>query len=51
MREAARLELVRLAEAGELRVTVERTYPLTDAAAALRDSKAGGTRGKLIVVP
>lgn len=51
LRNAARLELARLAEAGELSVTVAKTYPLADAADALRDSQAAGTRGKLIVVP
>jgi NADPH:quinone reductase len=51
LRNAARLELAKLADAGKVAVTVAKTYPLADAADALRDSQAGGTRGKLIVVP
>lgn len=51
LRNAARLELAELAESGKLKVTVAKTYPLADAADALRDIQAAGTRGKLIVAP
>jgi NADPH2:quinone reductase len=51
LRSAARLELAELAGAGRLKVTVARAYPLADAAEAMRDSQAAGTRGKLILVP
>jgi len=51
IRAAARMELVRRAEAGTLTVLVARTYPLTEAAAAHRDLAGGHTHGKIILVP
>jgi NADPH:quinone reductase-like Zn-dependent oxidoreductase len=51
IRAAARLELVRRAEAGELRVLVAATYPLAEAAAAHRALATGHTHGKIVLVP
>ncbi len=51
LRNAARLDLAELAGSGKLKVTVAKTYPLADAADALRDSQAAGTRGQMILVP
>jgi NADPH:quinone reductase len=51
IRSAARLELVRLAEDGKLRVVVAAVYPLAEAAAALRALAAGHTHGKIVLVP
>jgi NADPH:quinone reductase len=51
IRSAARLELVRLADEGKLRVVVAATYPLADAAAAHRSLATGHTHGKIILVP
>jgi NADPH:quinone reductase-like Zn-dependent oxidoreductase len=42
-------ELAALAERGELRVEVAQTFPLEEAAAAQELSKAGRTRGKLVL--
>jgi NADPH2:quinone reductase len=50
IRAAARLELTDLAEAGRLRVLAT-PYPLADVARAHRDSMAGHTLGKLVLVP
>jgi NADPH:quinone reductase-like Zn-dependent oxidoreductase len=47
---AALAETVRLLAAGALRIPVDRTYPLADAAAAHHDSKNGHTRGRRVVV-
>lgn len=41
--------LMRQVAAGTLRVVVERTYPLSDAALALSHSRAGHVRGKLVI--
>jgi NADPH:quinone reductase-like Zn-dependent oxidoreductase len=41
--------LAGLAEAGELRVHVERTFPLEDAARAHELGEAGRTQGKLVL--
>jgi NADPH:quinone reductase-like Zn-dependent oxidoreductase len=43
--------LAELCEAGKISPIVGDTYPLTDAASAIRDLEAGHARGKLIVVP
>ncbi|MFI6349045.1 NADP-dependent oxidoreductase [Streptomyces sp. NPDC050560] len=43
-------EAVRLIEEGRLRIPVEKTYPLAEAAAAHADSKAGHTRGRRVMV-
>ena len=51
IRDAARLELARLAEAGKLRVVVAATYPLAEVAAAHRALATGHTRGKIVLVP
>jgi NADPH2:quinone reductase len=51
VRAAARLELVRLAETGDLRVLVAGTYPLTEVAAAHRALATGHTHGKIVLVP
>ena len=40
-----------LAGEGTLRVEIAKTYPLTETAAARAASRAGHTRGKLVVVP
>jgi NADPH:quinone reductase-like Zn-dependent oxidoreductase len=39
-----------LIEDGKLKPVIERTYPLEDAAAGLRDIEAGHARGKVIIV-
>jgi len=51
VRAAARLELVRQAEAGRLKVQVAGTYPLAEAAAAHRALSSGHTHGKIVLVP
>ncbi len=51
IRAAARLELVRLAEAGQLHVRVAATYPLREAANALRELSSGHTHGKIVLIP
>jgi NADPH:quinone reductase len=51
VRNAARLELVRRAEAGTLSVLVAGTYPLAEAADALRRLAGGHTHGKIILIP
>jgi len=51
LRMAARPELARLAGAGELRVLVAATYPLTDAADAHRQIATGHTTGKIVLLP
>ena len=51
IRDAARLELVRLAQDGALRVIVTKTVPLTDAAAAHREIMNGHTNGKIALIP
>jgi NADPH2:quinone reductase len=51
VREAARLELVRRAEAGTLSVLVAGTYRLAQAADALRRLAGGHTHGKIILIP
>jgi NADPH2:quinone reductase len=51
VRDAARLELVEHVSAGRLRVIVDRTYPLADAAAAHQALAARSGRGKLVLVP
>jgi NADPH:quinone reductase-like Zn-dependent oxidoreductase len=51
IRSAARLELARLAEDGQLRVVVAATYPLAEAAAAHRALATGHAHGKIVLVP
>ena len=51
VRDAARLELVDLVEAGKLTVTVAATYPLDQARAAHEASASGRTPGKIALLP
>jgi NADPH:quinone reductase len=51
IRDAARLELARLAQDGALRVFVSRTFPLADAAAAHRAIMTGHAAGKIALIP
>ncbi|MEV1045768.1 NADP-dependent oxidoreductase [Streptomyces sp. NPDC049916] len=51
IRRAARLQLTEAAGAGRLKVIVEESYPLREAAAAHRRSMAGRTTGKIVLVP
>lgn len=51
IRDAARLELVRLTEAGALTVHVQQVFPLAEAAAAHRLLMDGHGAGKVIMVP
>jgi NADPH:quinone reductase-like Zn-dependent oxidoreductase len=51
VRAAARLELVRLAEAGDLRVLVAGAYALAEVASAHRALATGHTHGKIVLVP
>ncbi|WP_428966786.1 NADP-dependent oxidoreductase [Micromonospora fluostatini] len=44
-------DLVRLVDAGSVRVDVSATRPLADLAAVHRDAEAGRTRGKVVLVP
>ncbi len=50
-RDAARLELVKLAQNGTLRIFVTRTFPLGDAAEAHRAIMTGHTTGKMVLIP
>ena len=49
IRAAARLELVRQAEVGKLRVRLASTYRLAEAAAAHRELLSGHTHGKIVL--
>lgn len=51
IREAARLELARMAGDGSLRVFVSESYPLAEAAAAHRSIIAGHATGKIVLIP
>lgn len=51
VRLAARPELIRLAGNGALKVTVDRTYPLTEVRQAHEYGQTGHARGKIILVP
>lgn len=51
VREQARLELLRRAEAGSLKVIVARTYPLSEAGEANRELATGHAHGKIVLVP
>jgi NADPH:quinone reductase-like Zn-dependent oxidoreductase len=44
-------ELTALIEAGRLRPIIDRTYPLAEAAAALRHVDEGHARGKVVITP
>ena len=51
IRDAARPELIRLAAAGQLTVTVDKVFPLADAADAHRYLQSGHAHGKVVLVP
>ena len=51
IRSAARPELLRLAADGKLKVTVDKVFPLHEAAAAHRYLQTGHARGKVVLVP
>jgi NADPH:quinone reductase len=51
IREAARLELARMAGQGRLRVLVDRSFPLENAADAHRLSMGGHVSGKIALIP
>ena len=51
IRDAARPELLALAAAGKLEVTVDRVFPLAEAAEAHRYLQTGHARGKVVLVP
>jgi NADPH:quinone reductase-like Zn-dependent oxidoreductase len=51
IRAAARLELVRRVDAGELRVIVAAAFPLGEVAEAQRELARGHTHGKIVLVP
>ncbi|MCO8274401.1 NADP-dependent oxidoreductase [Actinoplanes sp. TRM 88003] len=51
LRAAARTDLATMAGAGNLRVLIAATYPLTQAAEAHRAGQSGHTPGKLILIP
>lgn len=51
IRNAARPELIKLADEGRLEVTVDKVFSLGEAADAHRYLQAGHTRGKVVLVP
>ena len=51
IRDASRVELVTLAAAGKLDITVDRVFPLTEAPEAHRYLQTGHARGKVVLVP
>ena len=51
IRDASRVELINLAAAGALEVTVDRAFPLDEAAEAHRHLQTGHARGKVVLVP
>jgi NADPH:quinone reductase-like Zn-dependent oxidoreductase len=51
IRDGSRGEVIRLAAAGKLEVTVDRTFPLEEAAEAHRYLQTGHARGKVVLVP
>ncbi|CAA0124722.1 Quinone oxidoreductase 1 [Mycolicibacterium vanbaalenii] len=51
IRNAARPELIKLADEGRLEVTVDKVFSLGEAAEAHRYLQAGHTRGKVVLVP
>jgi NADPH:quinone reductase-like Zn-dependent oxidoreductase len=51
IRDASHVELIDLAAAGALDVTVDRAFPLDEAAEAHRHLQTGHARGKVVVVP
>ena len=51
IRDASRADLIELAAAGQLEVTVDRVFPLSEAAEAHRYLQTGHARGKVVLVP
>ena len=51
IRDAARPDILALAAAGQLEVTVDRVFPLAEAAGAHRYLQTGHARGKVVLVP
>jgi NADPH:quinone reductase-like Zn-dependent oxidoreductase len=51
IRDAARVELIKLAASGQLEVTVDKVFPLSEAADAHRYLQTGHARGKVVLVP
>lgn len=51
IRDASRPELIKLAAAGQLKVFVDKTFPLEQAADAHRYLQTGHARGKVVLVP
>jgi NADPH:quinone reductase-like Zn-dependent oxidoreductase len=51
IRDASRHELILLAAAGQLKVSVDKVFPLEEAADAHRYLQAGHARGKVVLVP
>jgi NADPH:quinone reductase len=51
VRSLARMELIKRVDAGTLSVKVSATYPLVEAADALRRLATGHTHGKIVLVP
>ncbi|HYO05342.1 MAG TPA: NADP-dependent oxidoreductase [Mycobacterium sp.] len=51
IRDASRVELIRLAATGALDVTVDRVFPLDQASEAHRYLQTGHARGKVVLVP
>jgi NADPH:quinone reductase-like Zn-dependent oxidoreductase len=51
IRDASRADLIELAKAGDLEVTVDRVFPLDEAAEAHRYLQSGHARGKVVLVP
>lgn len=51
IRDASRVELIKLATDGKLEVTVDRAFPLDEAPEAHRYLQTGHARGKVVLVP
>ncbi|MET4427061.1 MULTISPECIES: NADP-dependent oxidoreductase [unclassified Mycolicibacterium] len=51
IRDASRVELIKLAAAGRIEVTVDKVFPLSEAADAHRYLQTGHARGKVVLVP
>ncbi len=51
LRDAARLHLTALVDAGRLEVVVARRFPLAEVAAAHREGMSGHSHGKLVLLP
>ena len=51
IRDASRVEIIKLAAAGRLEVTVDKVFPLSEAADAHRYLQTGHAHGKVVLVP